>query len=78
MNYTLKENACIHCDWQVNYYSEVRDLAITLWMNFNIGLEGDDRAIWWDTFVDEAIEIIAQEKDTMTICLNCDSPFSYL
>jgi hypothetical protein len=78
MNYTLKENACIHCDWQVNYYSEVKELASTLWIQHNAGLEGDDLAPHWDTFVEEAIDIIAQDKNTQRTCLNCDSPFSYL
>jgi len=78
MNYTLIDSPCIHCDWQANYYSEVRDAAIILWMDYNRVLEGDDRAEWWDSFIEEAIDIVAQKKDTMTICINCDSPFSYL
>jgi hypothetical protein len=74
-DFYTEDHTCIHCDWQVNYYSEVKELASALWIKYNAGLEGDDRAPYWDTFIDDAIEIIAKDKSTVTICLKCYSEF---
>ena len=65
------DETCIYCDYRINYNDEVKEEAITIFNEYNEGLEGDDRACHWDCFIDEAIEKVVRKYPNVYVVCDC-------
>jgi hypothetical protein len=71
-DFYYEDDTCIHCDYTVNYYDEVKEEATKLFEKHNEGLEGDDMACHWDCFIEEAISyVVYQYASVRTTCDCC-------
>ena len=71
-DFYTEDHTCIHCNYEVNYYEEVKAEATILLNKHDENLVGDDRALFWDCFIDQAIEIVVREyPNVRTICDCC-------
>ena len=78
-DFYTEDHSCIHCDYTVYYYSEVKDICIQLMQKWNASNPEDEYTDDWKAFEEEAIAEAIQKDDSIrTTCINCDSPYSYL
>ncbi len=67
------EEKCIYCDWEV-YHDEVKDAAIELVQAYNAKCTDENAMLdndCWDSFIQEAVEIVAKCKHVHTECDEC-------
>jgi hypothetical protein len=67
------KHKCIYCDWEDAYYDQVKDQAIELVKQHNETADEDEQLLLveWDTYIDEAIEIVSQRSNVHTECDDC-------
>ena len=70
-------HTCIYCNYEANYFEEVKDAAIELMEKWNLSHDEDEQSIDWRDFEEQAIDIVAKYEETDTQCDECYDGYDY-